>query len=943
MSAPAIARRLDGRESEDTEGSCPCARGGRVGSAFVVRFAGLRGSVLSATRSADAAVRVEEILDLQDWLDAEAQALSDALYEPIGQLQGGSGMDAPRPLQDAQLQDAQDASLRPRLVGLRRDLRQGRRPAARAWDEDVARALPVAVADRVRRWIQRLAEHRRGVSELPAALAADAERALPALRGAAGEPMFRRALSQASPTLAEELDKWLAGDRQRRRAQVLDRLAKYLSRAAAKTSPYSTFMVSGYGTWAPEGPAIRFALPPTPRTTLEPDRLFIASVVRALVRRSDLAAAAPLRVSPGALDAGDTIRLLGPPPGEPIVRVGATAALRACLRAVDRDPPISRAALVAELAAAAGGDVAAARRFVDRLVDLGLLEPRSPVTDPSADPLGELLAWLEAAAPEGAQDPLADPIRRLRDELRREVPVADVEGHRERLQGAGEQAIQLATELGMHPAATALRKRPAAIAHESAVVSSPVAWCARPQWQPALADLEVIRRWLPVHDPTLPLRVVLGAYVGERMGVGARVPFLHLHEAVQRELTGAAGASSGAAGASSDAAGASSGALLAELRRWFDVVRAVPASWLAGSPLARLRELHGLRLAALRPLDASPGADGVVRVDPAALAETLAARPAWARAGTPGSIGCFVQPLAPLGPEVRIAVNAVTVGYGRGQSRLRHLIKGAGDEQAAPWRADPGCPHGPVVAEIGGAFGTALNGRVPAAPYEIDYPYAASRRPPGERLPLGDLFAVHDPGTGLLRLESARLGRPVRVVHLGLMFEGLLPPAARLLVRMSGFTVLPPGWVDAEPALPSNAPDEVVASPRVEVGHVVLRRARWIVRAAAVPERAGGSDADYLLRMARWRRRHGIPSRAFVRVVDAAATAAGGVFDKSRKPVYVDWAHGLLASTFERMVRGRHGLVVLEEPVPAPDETAGPEGRVIELLIELYGCEGHGC
>jgi hypothetical protein len=853
-------------------------------------------------RLADTAARIDELVDLQAWLTAEAQALPDVLYEVIGQLQ--------------------DASLRPRLVGLRRAIHHGRRPAAREWDAHMAAALPAAVSDRVQRWMQRMAEHRRRVDELPAILAAELTRTLPALRTAASEPMFRRALSQASPTLSEELDKWLADESRRLGPKALDRLAKYLSRAAAKTSPYSTFMLSGYGSWTTDGPAIRFALLPAPQTTLEPDRLLVAGAIRALARRLELAATLPVRLNPGMVDTGDSITFPGPPPGEPIVTVGATPALRACLSAIDREPPVTRAALVSELAAAAGGDEAAARRFIDRLFDIGLLEARSPVTDQSGDPFGELGGWLEAAS-----ELLADPARRLRDELRRQVSVTDVEGHRDRLRRAGEQAALLATQLGLHQAATVARQRPVAVAHESAVLTSPVAWCARQPWQPTLADLDIIRRWLPVHDPTLPLRVVLGAYVRDRMGAGARVPFLSLHQAVQRELAGAAAAST------DDVA--------AELRRWFDVVQAVPASWLADSPLARLRELHRLRLAALRPLEGPPDADGVVRIDPAALGETITARPAWARAGTPGSVGYFLQPVDPHGPEVRVALNSVTAGYSRGRSRLQHLIETAGDPQAARWPADPPCPHAPVIAELGGVFGTALNTRAPAAPYEIDYPYAASRRPPGERLPLGDLVAVHDPATDLVRLESTRLGRPLRVLHLGLMFDGLLPPAARLLVRMSGFTVMPPGWADAELAAPLGAQHEVLVSPRVEVGRVILRRARWITPATAVPERpAGERDADYLLRMALWRRRHGIPPRCFVRILDAP-TAAGAVFDKSRKPVYVDWANWFLASTFERMVRGRRGMVVLEEPVPAPEEAAGPDGRVSELLIELYGCEDH--
>jgi len=242
--------------------------------------------------------------------------------------------------------------------------------------------------------------------------------------------------------------------------------------------------------------------------------------------------------------------------------------------------------------------------------------------------------------------------------------------------------------------------------------------------------------------------------------------------------------------------------------------------------------------------------------------------------------------------------------------------------------------------EISGAFGTALDARVPATRREVEYPGTESTRTPADRIPLGTVLAVHDPRTGLVGLVDGRSGRPVRPVHLGLLTEALLPAAVRLLVRMSGSTVLPPGWTEPVPP-PLPRPGTVTGTPRVEVGRVVLRRARWLVPVAALVREPGESDAGHLLRLARWRRRHGIPARAFLHAGGPAA-ATGEAFDKTRKPLYVDWESGPLAATAERFLRGASGpagTVAIEEALPDPAAADGSQ-RAVELLVEVPEC---GC
>ncbi|NUT46115.1 MAG: hypothetical protein HOV94_02175, partial [Saccharothrix sp.] len=129
--------------------------------------------------------------------------------------------------------------------------------------------------------------------------------------------------------------------------------------------------------------------------------------------------------------------------------------------------------------------------------------------------------------------------------------------------------------------------------------------------------------------------------------------------------------------------------------------------------------------------------------------------------------------------------------------------------------------------------------------------------------------------------------------------------------------------------------DGVQRRPRLEVGRVVLARAGWRVPSCDVPARAKGqSDADFLLALAHWRDRHGIPRRCFVRTT--------GRRDPARKPVFVDFADWFLLPSLPRHA---DTSVVFEEALPDPAD-APPHGghgqRVTEYVFELSATDPHG-
>ncbi|XVV00445.1 lantibiotic dehydratase [Actinosynnema sp. CA-248983] len=307
----------------------------------------------------------------------------------------------------------------------------------------------------------------------------------------------------------------------------------------------------------------------------------------------------------------------------------------------------------------------------------------------------------------------------------------------------------------------------------------------------------------------------------------------------------------------------------------------------------------------------------VITVDSQVLAKLAAAWPAHVVA--PGSVCCYGQEL----PGPRFVLNTVRMGYGWGITRTEHLLRTAG--VTVPDRAPATSPDA-ALAECRAVFGSQLNQRAAAVPHVLDHP--GGEPPDGPALSTADLHVRHDAARGRLVLCD-RAGRPVRPLALGMLVADLLPPALRFLVAVFG-----------EPQTAFTLPDDVgwrrpvdgvAHRPRLEVGRVVLGRAGWRVPATDLPAR-GASDAESLLALALWRDRHGLPQRCFAR--------AAGRRDRSRRPVYLDFAGWFALSALPRPAEGH---VVFEEALPDPSDAPlhGVHGqRVTELVFDLS--ESHG-
>ncbi|MEU7245501.1 lantibiotic dehydratase [Streptomyces sparsogenes] len=874
----------------------------------VVRVAGVPRRTLTVLNTPKSLELAESILDTRERIAEEGRRIADALHPVIGHLP--------------------DPALKPRVVGLRRAAHQGRPPRAAEWDPAVRAALPGPLADRIRRWLERRTRCAEHLESLATVFQEETHDALAAFRDALAQPRFRQGLLHAGPALDDVLERWLAdpaGPPPGTKALVS--LARYLTRAAVKTSPHGTFTATGRARWTDHGPWLRTGDLESRSTTTELNLARLRRVADGLLRTHPaLRDALRLRRNPTLTVADGTLCLIAPGPG---ARVTA-------FPAGDRTPD-----LLGALEKLDGATPADAGPAVRRFVTAGMLQEDLPLDDQEPCHLDALIAWLTDHAhlvPPDTRHALTALRSALPPAPRAAPPAAHHADRRRRARAARDRLLAVERALRLPAPQEPYERRPV---HEDSVLDGTAATLARAPWQSLLADLASVGRALAVLDRDLPARYAAAAWLADRYGPQPRIPLLLALHGLREDPSPAA----------------------EHVRALLQPGFGVDDTLLRGSPLPAVRRLAGHRAATLRALR-----NGTLPADAAAP------RP-------PLSLAHYIQPLP--GPDglPRAVLNAVTVGHGHWRGRLDRMRAratggpggpggsggpggpgGSGGPGGPGGSGGPGGPGGPggsggsggsgglggsggpggsappppaartgpgrIPVDIGGLYASNTNLRHPTLPHVFDHPFTRGAPSGPGRIPLGEVTVRLDPATGLPALRSPRHGDADLVpVHLGLMSPLLLPPPLATLLRVFGdpHTLFRTG----HPLLPGPFTEDVpdrgfVSLPRLRAGRVVLRRRTWLTRAAAVPRRAPGEpDHEHFLRLQAWRRELGLPTTCFIRTRTPRGGAPDAFADKGYKPVYLDFASPLLARALTRSLDDPDTVVHIEEALPNPSAHDG--------------------
>ncbi|GAA1941103.1 lantibiotic dehydratase [Kitasatospora viridis] len=851
------------------------------GPAAVVRLAGSPVAALDGLRCARSWRTATELVPLRAEIATVAGELSGLLHAAIGA--------------------AGEGRIKAGLVAVRRAVHRGRHiDPARLVD------VPAELAAPLREWTERLTERDRLLAALPEQLEQDWAESYDALLAATRLPAFQLGLVHANPDMFLALRKWFDTGRAPQRQTVL-RLAQYLARSAAKTSPYSTFTSSGLAVWGEAGDVVEAAVGERSAATVtEVSVGSLHRIARAVCERPDLVGGCPIRINPSATTVDGALLFLGRRPVEHVHTLALTPTLRRVLELTTPDSTFDELRSTLLAVATDGRQV---DLFLRRLMALGLLELVPPLADQSADPIGDLRSWLHRRRRPGLER-LDRTLQGVAEALS-SYPTITEPGDRVAVREAVVRGLDTALrEVGdlAHAENPRMAREFARYSfYENAVHPGTAAVLDRAGWRPLLDDLDAVRTLLGLIGPDLPFKLTLGSLLRDRYPAGADIPLLVFY----RDVLAAQSAGTASAPAHS---------------RFAD----------ADSPVEAVRELHRLRTASKRLLgERTPDRDGVVRVDAEEVRLLAKEWPDWVR--TPTSLAVYCQLGGPAhNPE--LVVNSIGCGFGRGRNRVRQILDVLDLDADAP--DEPGLAadlDGMLFAEFEAVARSAVNVRRPGVGLVVDYPGVRSTREDEDRVAVNDLY-VRCGADGLPELVSRRLGKRICPVHPGLGADRLLPAAARFMIEAFGESNT---WFGAHTELrmtaDPRADDGVRHLPRLMVGDVVLRRAMWLTRADRLPRRSDApTGAAWMLRMAGWLAEHGIPEHCFVTVLDPASLGQaqnGQVMSNDTKPNYVDFASMLLLLGLERRLAEPNAIVQITEMLPDPGRIRGE--HVAEYIVEL--------
>lgn len=862
---------------------------------FAVRTAGLEISRLKEMRLVQSRALTLRLLEVRRSAAARRLAIADALYEAVGRCEPG-------PLKAA-------------LVALRRSVHNDRTLPESEWNESTRSAVGASLCDQIRALSALGADIQALETELEDSLKEETQLKRAAVRTITIDGGFRQGLLQASPILSAEADKWLDRPIDWASKQVVRRLATYIARAAAKVSPYSAFAGVGLGLWS-SSHSERLAMLGSERAhvVVELNEALLDAIRAACQKEKGGSAGGAVRLNSTASLSQRQILFLRWVNGETITALAASPLVMYCMEHLLTSPSPTLVGLADGLAenvgrVQSGGVRAACEAAVERLAEIGLIE----AVYPPALSIDELIQRVEART---ETDPLLGPMRRLQAGLN---DYAASVSHEER-QASRRVAYTALTELSRHASielGTAVRTGQDAY-YDNVVSVDPLATANPNQWGDELAALDTVRKLLGLFDRNAPLRMRLAAFHRDVLG-GRTVSFLEFFNSVHQIL---------ANGGDAD---------------WKQELEGVtnPMSPNERSSVDAVSRLYHLRHRARSWVRESPVDEhGAVSLQPTALKEWLAHR--VGEHEIPASVAFHVQPVTGC-RSVRLVLNAATCGYGRGISRVMYLIHQV-DSPTLPNLRVPERGDGAIVAEIRGGLGSTLNLREAVLDDEICYPYLGRTLGANSGIRLSELRVVAEGVNGASVLRRGDGGQQVLPVHLGLMGEYFLPPAAQLLVR--GFGATPTLYHPSRPFLHEDAwsvqPRGVKEFPRVNLGRLTLSRRTWILKSAEVPRQLKHeTNSAFFARFHSWREQFGVPEVFYARSIPGAAFRRGqALLSKTWKPVYVDSFNWFLLEAFTRGLDAVGDLAVLQEALPHPDQPrihGQQSDRMVELIVEVSG------
>jgi hypothetical protein len=307
------------------------------------------------------------------------------------------------------------------------------------------------------------------------------------------------------------------------------------------------------------------------------------------------------------------------------------------------------------------------------------------------------------------------------------------------------------------------------------------------------------------------------------------------------------------------------------------------------------------------------------------------------------SAGTFVQ-FYQEGSHMKGVVNALLPGMGKVAGRFLHLFDPSITDDFRTWNKALYADHLLLELNDGSAFNANIH--PPLLPYEVCMPGGNNSYPVDARVSLQDVVVKYDKDAEELFLLHTGQNKPVYAFDLSLESFYNRSHFYRLLAHFNTVQRVPLRAlitaIDRKHATVYQPDEQIQVKPRITFGEqVVLRRKGWLVKTAFIPVCGNDeSPADYFKRLHIWRIENGLPEQCFLFLKSAYIPVVheqkGQLQRDDYKPQYMDFSHPLLLSLFRKVLSRAGAWCYLEEMLPSAEHVAADGGLVKEYLLHWY-------
>jgi hypothetical protein len=822
---------------------------------FLLRLGGLPFDTVGALRFTATGRWVEEVLDLESRLAEKRDALVEVLHVAIHE-------------------HAADQPLQRILINLKRDIFNQRTPKGLGKASAAIAVLSNTARPRLEEWLEQTCQHsellKSGQQVFETEMTAQRSRLKEVLR----DKDFRNGLLLSSPTLESDLDNYLKAPNHKlnRRLRLVERAALlYLLRTACKTSPFGTLGVVASGeidSTLPETiDEVSYLLTDTDkRSFVKLNVAILSRLTHLMLSSTDLQGEFRVRLKDGWEIQGKRLRFLrrtfnvnlgsGPQDLDNVQENTFYIPFSQTLRQVIEHLKDGREVRLDELAREIISDRAyeeekghTIKEFLAHLLQLDLLIVPGLQLQLSRPDLLTLYRQTLGGLDHPTASLVAGHLLAV-ESLLEVYHAASYTERRQLLARLREELEACYAALGDHDVEV-----PRALVYEDATIETPRLAISERGWHERLETLADIQRLLPIYDSNVNSRLVMSAFFKEGFGAGQQCDdvfaFTEIFTQDYFEQY--------------------------QKHRW-TLLR--PQTDADGQLLPTLNHLKVSEITMLDQLR-QVMADQISRSlaeSPAGSQEIVLSRDSVRAITTnvPKNVSkvlshSFFTQLAQTAEGPRLVLNQTYGGLTQMFSRFVYPLEGSDDggELAERLRTTLAelQPEGAIFAELQGGYDSNLNLHPPVTRYEIICPGDSSARPERERIMLGDLYIKHDESSDMLRLYSRRLRREVIPIYLGFLLPGALSQLRQVLINFSYYTLSQLTLWGGVKGAPEVGGDQIAFFPRIRCEEVVMQRAMWKFTPGIFPQhQPNEADADYFLRVSKWRRLNNLPRQAFVAI-----------------------------------------------------------------------------